>query len=254
LLINGTARTFKILQKKGGVDVPTETINPLQNTTVVILMGTFVPQKLQFVYSPLVDIFTGRGYDVKVVGLPSWGLSSLDDAANTLDELIFTAGADERYILVGHSQGGVHTLDLATRHPDSVLAVFNFAAPHHGTRLANLGYWVTWMPAVRGMKAHSTHLHNLRTLDYDHERIHSLFTVFDEFVVPWFASSIHGAHNVVLAPSIMHGLLGRVGFKRSPEVQLVHGYAGHLLVIWHRQFHKYIERTLDELEAQDTVY
>ncbi|MEI6581707.1 MAG: alpha/beta hydrolase [bacterium] len=234
--------------------MPTETINPLQNTTVVILMGTFVPQKLQFVYSPLVDIFTGRGYDVKVVGLPSWGLSSLDDAANTLDELIFTAGADERYILVGHSQGGVHTLDLATRHPDSVLAVFNFAAPHHGTRLANLGYWVTWMPAVRGMKAHSTHLHNLRTLDYDHERIHSLFTVFDEFVVPWFASSIHGAHNVVLAPSIMHGLLGRVGFKRSPEVQLVHGYAGHLLVIWHRQFHKYIERTLDELEAQDTVY
>ena len=234
--------------------MPTEIANPLQSTTVVILMGTFVPQKLQFVYSPLADIFTSRGYEVKVVGLPLWGLSSLDDAANTLDELIFTSGAGERYILVGHSQGGVHALDLASRHPDSVLAVFNFATPHHGTRLANLGHWVTWMPAVRGMKAHSMHLHNLRTLDYDQERIHSLFTVFDEFVVPWFASSIHGARNVVLAPSILHGLLGRFGFKRSPEVQLVHGYAGHLLVIWHSQFHQYIERTLDELEAQDTSY
>ena len=233
--------------------MPTELANPLQSTTVVILMGTFVPQKLQFVYSPLADIFTSRGYEVKVVGLPLWGLSSLDDAADTLDELIFTAGADERYILVGHSQGGVHALDLASRHPESVLAVFNFAAPHHGTRLANLGHWVTWMPAVRGMKAHSMHLHNLRTLDYDQERIHSLFTVFDEFVVPWFASSIQGAHNVVLAPSILHGLLGRVGFKRSHGVQLVHGYAGHLFVIWHSRFHEYIERTLSELEAQDAI-
>ena len=231
--------------------MPAISANPLQNTTVVILMGTFVPQKLQFVYGPLADIFKARGYEVKVVGLPSWGLSSLDDAANTLDESIFTAGADARYILVGHSQGGVHALDLASRHPDSVLAIFNFATPHHGTRLASISRWI---PATRDMNSHSLHLHNLRALNYDHERIHSLFTVFDEFVVPWFASSIHGARNVVLAPSIIHGLLGRVGFKRSPEVQLVHGYAGHLLVIWHSQFHQYIERTLDELEAQDTSY
>ena len=80
--------------------MPAISANPLQNTTVVILMGTFVPQKLQFVYGPLADIFKARGYEVKVVGLPSWGLSSLDDAANTLDESIFTAGADARYIFL----------------------------------------------------------------------------------------------------------------------------------------------------------
>lgn len=225
--------------------------NPLRDTTVVILMGTFVPQKLQFVYNPLADIFRGRGYEVKIVGLPMWGLSSLHNAAEVLDSLVFTDDPSAHYILVGHSQGGVHALDLATRHPDKIVAVFNFATPHHGTRLASISRWI---PATRDMKSHSLHLHNLRALNYDHERIHSLFTVFDEFVVPWFASSIHGARNVVLAPSIIHGLLGRVGFKRSPEVQLVHGYAGHLLVIWHSQFHQYIERTLDELEAQDTSY
>lgn len=225
--------------------------NPLRDTTVVILMGTFVPQKLQFVYNPLADIFRGRGYEVKIVGLPMWGLSSLHNAAEVLDSLVFTDDPSAHYILVGHSQGGVHALDLATRHPDKIVAVFNLATPHHGTLLANVG---RWLPANRDMKPHSLHLHNLRALNYQQGRVHSLFTMFDGFVMPWYASNIHGGQNLVLAPRILHGLLTRIGFRRSNGVELVSGYAGHLFVIWHSQFHEYIKRTLSSLEAQDTGY
>ncbi|MBP9826990.1 alpha/beta fold hydrolase [Candidatus Saccharibacteria bacterium] len=225
-------------------------IRPISNTTVIIIMGTFVPRPLRFVYTPLADIFRERGYRVRTLGIPCLGLGSLDGAADALEQRVFTDDPDEKFIFVGHSQGGVHTLDLASRHPEKVLAVFNFAAPHHGTRLANLGSWVAWVPAIRGMAAHSQHLHELRGVKaFEEENIHSLFTVFDQLVVPWFASGMLGAQNVVLVPKTLQRLLKGAGLTRSNGTELIHGYADHLFIIWHKQFHAYIERTLDQLEA-----
>ena len=227
----------------------TQVSNPISDTLVVIIAGTFVSSAFAWVYDPLADVFRRRGYKVKILTIPWLGLGPLEDAADALEKAILAEDAS-RLILVGHSQGGVHTLDLAARHPKLVVAVFNFAAPHHGTRLANMGQWVSWVPAIRGMAAHSRHLHSLREVrEFEEENIHSLFTVFDQLVVPWFASTMYGAKNVVLAPAVFHRLLSSVGFTRSEGVELVHGYAEHLFVIWHRQFHRYIENTLDELET-----
>jgi len=226
-------------------------LHPIPNLSIVVITGTFVPDIAKFAYSPLADLFRDRGYAVQVETIPCLGLRSLDSAADTLASRVFDDDLSRLYILVGHSQGGVHTLDLASRRPKQVLAVFNFAAPHHGTHLANLGHWVGWIPAIRGMEAHSRHLHNLRGVkEFEEENIHSLFTVFDQLVVPWFASTVYGAQNVVLAPKIMHKLLCGIGFRRSKGVELLHGYAEHLFVIWHKQFYAYIESTLDELEAR----
>lgn len=225
-------------------------VRPVSGVRVVIIAGTFVSAAAARVYEPLADVFRRRDYAVKILTIPRLGLGSLDDAANRLDEAIFSED-DAQLILVGHSQGGVHTLDLAGRHPDRVVAVFNFATPHHGTRLASLGHWVSWVPAIRGMEAHSRHLHNLRGVrEFEEENIHSLYTIFDQLVVPWFASTMYGAKNVVLAPAILHRLLSRAGFRRSEGVELIHGYAEHLFVIWHRQFHDYIGQQLDRLAGQ----
>jgi len=224
-------------------------LHPVPQTTVVIIMGTFVPQIIDFVYQPLADLFISHGYAVKMLAIPCLGLGALDGAADMLTEQVFSDDLNARYILVGHSQGGVHTLDLASRRPKQVLAVFNFAAPHHGTHLANLGHWVSWIPAIRGMEAHSRHLHNLRGVhEFEVEKIHSLFTVFDQLVVPWFASNVYGARNVVLMPRGLHRFMTSVGFRRSEGVELIHGYADHLFVIWHKRLHEYIEAELVKLE------
>jgi hypothetical protein len=73
--------------------------------------------------------------------------------------------------------------------------------------------------------------------------------VLDELVVPWFASTVVGAHNVVLAPAWLHGPLIRAGLTRSHGIELVDGVADHLGVIWHPAFSTYIEQQLDHLEG-----
>jgi len=224
---------------------PTST--PLVNTRVAIIMGTAMSQRLEFIYQPLVGIFEHRGYQVSVYSIPGLGLGSLESSTKELDKIIFSNNK-YHYILLGHSQGGVHALGLAAKHPKRVEAVFTFGTPHHGTMLASLGSWLDWVPSIKEMRAHSTHLHNLRELKYSQERIHSLFTVFDQLVVPWFASTVHGSKNVILMPKSLHKLLRGIGLRADDEAELIHGYAEHLFIIWHKKFHSYILSTLDSIE------
>lgn len=222
---------------------------PCADTTVVIFMGTFCPQLAAFAYAKLAGLFEARGYRVQILAIPKLGLGRIDDAADELARRVFVPGSSGRFILVGHSQGSLLALHLARYYPHRVLAVFCFGAPFHGTRLANLGR-ILWLPAIRTMAAHSRFLRELREdQTYTAENVHSLFSVLDELVVPWFASTVAGAHNVVMAPAWMHGLLIRAGLTRSHGIELVDGWADHLGVIWHAAFRTYIEQQLDRLEG-----
>lgn len=220
---------------------------PLTNTMVVIYMGTFAPRCASRAYQPLADVFSRRGYNVVILALPKFGLGKLDEASDALAEQVFSQPG--RFILVGHSQGALHAFHHARYFGERVAAVLAFGAPFHGTRLANLGSMLRVLPAIPAMAAHSQFLHELREdQTYRAENVHSLFSVLDELVVPWFASSVVGAHNVVLAPRALHGMLIRAGLRRSHGVELIDGLAEHLGVIWHPALHRYVEHVLDQLE------
>jgi pimeloyl-ACP methyl ester carboxylesterase len=104
---------------------------PLLDVRVVILTGTLVPSLGRSLYQPLVKFFLGvRGYLTDVVCIPRLGLGDLDEANDELAEVIFAAHPNSRFILVGHSQGGLHAILLAHRFPDRVVAGANFAHGH----------------------------------------------------------------------------------------------------------------------------
>lgn len=128
-----------------------------------------------------------------------------------------------------------------------------FGVPFHGTRLANLGRMLSMLPAIGTMAAHSRYLHELREDEsYIADNVYSMFSVLDELVVPWFASSMAGAHNVVLAPAFLHPLLINFGLTRSHGVELVDGWAEHVGVIWHQGLHRHVERVLDQVEGRSS--
>lgn len=224
---------------------------PLTDVRVVILTGTLVPSLGRSLYQPLVKFFLGvRGYLTDVVCIPRLGLGDLDEANDELAEVIFAAHPNSRFILVGHSQGGLHAILLAHRFPDRVVAVFNFGAPHHGTQLARMAPWLPKHPAVRAMASHSERLRELRATNvFPPDLIYSFYTLFDQLVFPWFSPALRGANNVLVAPEIFHWFLKRIGQRRSAGVELVHGVSEHVFVIWLACLHDCIATALDGLEA-----
>ncbi|MCC7289187.1 hypothetical protein IT414_02230 [bacterium] len=223
------------------------------DTTAVIYMGTFCPPAAAMAYRSLASLFEARGYSVSIKAIPKLGLGRIDEAARQLADEVFHTSRAERYVLVGHSQGALIALYHARRYPSLVEAVFGFGGPFHGTWLANLGR-LSRLPAVRTMAAHSRFLRELREdSSYEAENIHSLYSVFDELVVPWFASTVSGANNVVLAPARLHPLLVRLGLTRSRGIELVDGWADHLGVIWHPALHRQVDLALDRLETDRLV-
>ena len=212
-------------------------------------MGTAVPMLAAGLYAPLAKIFLDRGYEVNIHSLPNFGLGRLDEASDILAETVFGGDPNRRAILVGHSQGGVHAVDHAHRYPDQVWAVFTFGSPAHGTRMANLGRFTDRIPAIGHMAAHSEYLRDMRDgAVYPAHQIHSMYTLFDQLVIPWFSPAVRGGNNILLAPKWLHCSLGRLGQRRSQGVERMVGFAEHVFIIQHKGLHDYIETVLDELE------
>ncbi len=229
------------------------------NTVIVVVCGTFVADfYASWVYGPLANHLRRRGYEVRVLPIPKLGLGSMDEALEAMAVALLKEHPDSgtRFILVGHSQGGSHCVGLLRRLKGRVFKpVIPIAAPHHGTHLANLGLPLRFLPdSFRQMAAHSRYLHWLREAEEVVEElgdveIINLMTVFDQLVWPFWASTLKGAENVVLAPSWTHPILKRLGIRRSNGIELVDGIAEHAFIVRHPAILEAIDRQLDKIEA-----
>lgn len=238
----------------GSKAVPT----PVPKAVVVIACGTFVAQwYAELVYGSLAEFLRERGYEVRTLAIPKLGLGSMDEALEemALSLLAEYADPDIRFIIIGHSQGGSHAVGLMKQLKGRVIRpVISLSAPHHGTRLANLGTPLHFLPkSFQDMAAHSGVLRRLRTAEDALEELAetevvSLMSLLDSLVWPFWASVLNGAENILLAPAWLHPLLRRAGFRRSNGVELVDGYTGHLGIIKHPAVLDAIGRQFDKLE------
>ncbi len=231
---------------------------PLGNTVVVIVAGTFVADwYAQFVYGSLKRAVETRGYTVVILSIPRLGLGPMDAALDTMHAVLLQDYPAERFVLIGHSQGGSHIMGLKRRLGSRAVKTLQLSAPNHGTRLANLGGWLKAFPAIGNMAAHSPFLRELRSIEEIVEEVEameivSVMSLFDQLVLPFFASVLKGAENIVIAPKVLHPLLVRLGFRRSNGVQLVDGIADHLSIISHGAVLRLVEKMFDDLESSNS--
>jgi pimeloyl-ACP methyl ester carboxylesterase len=159
----------------------------------------------------------------------------MDRSLVHLQRRYFSPQDHRRYIVVGHSQGALLALALANEHPDRVVSVEAFGMPAYGTKIAPL--WLP-LPAVRAMNPRSRWLKDLRGhQDLDTSKVYSYFSALDVLVVPWVASMVKGAHNYLVLPSQIEGLVLTAGRAmlgdRIEEVEILHGTTGHIGLVTH---------------------
>lgn len=203
---------------------------------VIIISGTFAPPFgiRQYPYFALTNFFESRGHKVHVEGIRLLGLGRIEKSLEKIEERYFK-GNDKRYILVGHSQGGLLALSLAAEYADRVDAVEILGAPLYGTRIAPV--WLP-LPPAEIMNYRSRWLKQLR----DHQslnvhKVHSYFSAVDILVVPWFASVVKDGNNHLLVPSQLQSpasLVGKIFLgERIKTVEVIHGLGGHIKIVSH---------------------
>jgi pimeloyl-ACP methyl ester carboxylesterase len=203
---------------------------------VLIISGTGAPPfGLEIFYGGMIGIFHKAGHTTHVRNIYHMGIGRLDRALEELEKCYFSSDDNRRYIVVGHSQGGLLALAIANLYPDRVVGVELFGAPLYGTRLAPV-----WAPiaAGRAMSSRSRWLHQLRHHEnLDPARVHSYFSALDPLVVPWVASFVKDGHNHLLVPRRLKWPMLAVGRKmigeRIDEAEMLHGTGGHLKLISH---------------------
>lgn len=212
---------------------------------VVVCMGTGAPQLAERnYYRPLLNFIRELGFEVQCLSLPKLGLGDFQMAIDELEKQIFDH-RDQPLVLIGHSQGASIVHALAHRCPGRVMQVIQLCPATHGTWLASLPLGI-----ASHLAPYSNDLRVLRGLQsFPIERTHVVYTPFDQLIVPWFSSFLLGAHNVVIAPRRMRGVLARFGQqRRSRGVLQVHGYCDHISVVACPAVHNYIRSVLMDAE------
>jgi len=205
-------------------------------TEVIIISGTFAPPFAiqHFPYSTLISFFNNLGYKVYMESIHLLGIGRMEKSLERIEQKYFSE-ARTRYILVGHSQGGLLALSLASEYPQLVESVEIFGSPLYGTHMAPI--WLPF-PAIRAMNYRSRWLKQLR----DHEnlnvhKVHSYFSALDALVVPWVASMVKSGNNHLLVPSQIRSLVEAFGRSivgdRMDEVDVIDGLAGHIGLVTH---------------------
>lgn len=206
---------------------------PTQAPRAVLCMGTGAPQLVSGnYYRQILDTLAPTSASVEAYSLHKLGLGDFVATVDDMEDRVFGSGASRPVVLVGHSQGSSVVHWLAHRHPDEVSLVIELSPPTHGTWLANLPV-VGRLGLVPHLALHSDEMRHLRGLkEFPHDRIHTFYTPFDQFVVPWVSSIVEGAHNTLVAPRLMHaGLVRLAQQRRSLGIQVMHGYCDHVTIV-----------------------
>ncbi len=204
---------------------------------VIIISGTGAPPFgiRHYPYAGLIRQFEAAGYTVHLENIYHLGIDRMDRSLQHLQKRYFSPQDRRRYIVCGHSQGGLLALALGNEYPDKVVAIELFGAPLYGTRIAPI--WLP-LPAVRAMNHRSRWLKELRGHEnLDTAKVHSYFSALDVLVVPWVASMVKGGHNYLMLPSQIEGLVLAAGRAmlgdKIEEVEILHGTTGHIGLVTH---------------------
>jgi pimeloyl-ACP methyl ester carboxylesterase len=205
-------------------------------TEVIIISGTFAPPLGNnfYPYSSLVKLFESAGYKVHLETIRLLGIGRMESSLEKIEQKYFQKN-DSNYILLGHSQGGLLALSLASEYSYRVESVEIFGSPLYGTRLAPM--WFPF-PAIRAMNYRSRWLKQLREHEnLNAQKVHSYFSALDTMVVPWIASMLKDGNNHLLVPKRIEGVVKNtakllVG-DRIDGVDIIHGCGGHLAIVSH---------------------
>lgn len=206
------------------------------STEVIIISGTFAPPFAiqHFPYSTIIKFFEELGYKVHMESIRLLGIGRMENALERIEQKYFL-DSPSSYILVGHSQGGLLALSLASEYPQRVESVEIFGSPLYGTRMAPI--WLPF-PAIRAMNYRSRWLKQLRYHDsLNVHKVHSYFSALDALVVPWVASMVKSGNNHLLVPGAIRALAVAFGKAvvgdRMDEVELISASAGHIGMLMH---------------------
>ena len=219
--------------------------SPAGADPVILVAGTFVGERESDLYfTPLASRLEDDGFEVEVWAIPDRGLGDIADSAaefaTFVADVLARTGAD-RVDIVAHSQGG-----LVGRYfiknlggVDAVDSLVSLAAPHYGTREANLAGVLGFgscagVVACEQMAVGSSFLAELNDGDdtIGDVTYTNIVTRFDEVVVPYtngFLRDGDNNTNVTLQSQCPFRLVGHVLLPLDAAA-----YSGVLDALLHR--------------------
>ncbi len=181
---------------------------PGQKHAVMLVHGYFCNRGLWWW---LAARLRAHGLPAKAIDLAP-PLGSIDTLAGVLHgqiEACLRESGKEKLMLVTHSMGGLVARAYLKRHGSTRVAkMITLACPHHGTRLAYLGFGRN----ARQMQPGSAWLCNLSQAGRPPVPAVSIWSAGDNFVAPQTSSRLEGAKDIVL------GGLGHLSFAFSRRV------------------------------------
>lgn len=175
---------------------------------VIIVTGTGGPA---FYYDALRWRLEAAGHRAWIFQLTGLGLGDIRDTAGDLAQFVAGVRAQTgaaRVDLIGHSQGGLVSRQYVKFNggDQTVDSLIMFGSPNHGTLAANLAQLFSfgtclWIVACEQMTVGSTFLASLNAGDdtYGPVGYTSIYTIFDEVVVPYTTAAMDdGATNVLI--------------------------------------------------------
>jgi hypothetical protein len=163
---------------------------------------------------PLVRALEARGIGPVFVPTASAVLDPIEDYALELHdhvERIVEGTGQPRVVLVGHSMGGLAARTYVAKHGASRVArIVTLGTPHHGSRLA----WLGWGANAREMRPGSAFLAGLERSEGEARSpvAASIYSPHDNMVMPQASSRLEGARNIAI-PGV-----GHIAMLRSPRL------------------------------------
>lgn len=99
---------------------------------VLVIAGTLAPPFSKPYYQSLIDAVSVNGSNVHFVTIHNLGLGEMHDAADRIG-CKYLLESSERWVIIGHSQGGLLASLIAMEYSSKVDAVIALASPFKGT-------------------------------------------------------------------------------------------------------------------------